>query len=291
MESKYYEHVEKFKIMKSKGINYYSHFHEQVEVVYCLQETIHATIDGKDYEIRSGDLVMVFPNQPHSYVNTKMEEPKKAIVLVFYPKDIEDYYYELTSMVPETPVIRKEELPAAMRELMIQFAEVCQEPVDIRRLRAYTTVVIGHLLDSARLHCLKEERDVDASQRILSYINENYKKQLTITEVSKALGVSTTVISSMFSQKMNTSFVMYINSLRVRWAKKLLRSTDSGMKEIAVSSGFKSQRSFYRLFQDSCGMTPGEYRRKDREEKRRKYGADWTLKNSLNFKNTLFYKE
>lgn len=277
MENTYNEHKEKFKIFKSKGINYYPHFHAQVEVVYCLQETINATIDGQDYELFPGDLAIVFPNQQHSYINTKMEKPEKAIVLVFSPTDIEEYFFELTSMVPETPVLRKEEMPKFMPELMESFCEVCQEPVDIRRLKSYTAVLIGHLLDCVKMHSLEEVRDIDVSKKVLSYLNKNYTRQLTITEVSKALGISTTVISNVFTKKMNTTFVMYINSLRVNRAKKLLRSTDSGMKEIAVSSGFKSQRSFYRLFQDSCGLTPGEYRRRDREEKRKKYGADWTL--------------
>lgn len=277
MEAKYYEHVEKFRIIKSKGINYYAHFHEQMEVVYCLNETIHATVEGKDYELFPGDLIMVFPSQRHCYVNSKMEKPEKAIVLVFNPIEIEEYAYELTSMVPETPVLRKEQLPELFPSLLESFYRDCQEPVDMRRLKAYTAVVVSILLECSSMKSVEQVNDSDMTQRILAYLNENYKKSLTIQDVSKALGISSTAISGIFIKRMDTTFIMYVNSIRVRRAKKLLRSTNQGMKEIAVQSGFKSQRTFFRIFQEICEMTPGEYRKRNREEMKRKYGENWKL--------------
>lgn len=53
----------------------------------------------------------------------------------------------------------------------------------------------------------------------------------------------------------------YINGLRLEYASRLLRKDrDIPIKAVAIDSGFKNLRTFYRLFARKYGMTPTQYK-------------------------------
>ena len=56
------------------------------------------------------------------------------------------------------------------------------------------------------------------------------------------------------------SIVDYINSMRIREARELLKKRELSVKNIAVSLGYNNDQSFERYFKKIVGMTPGEFR-------------------------------
>ena len=68
----------------------------------------------------------------------------------------------------------------------------------------------------------------------------------------------------------NSSYQMLLDEVRFERARALLIDTNLSLKDIAYNIGFSDERSFYRSFKAWAGMSPGEYRRKDREECREK---------------------
>lgn len=109
-------------------------------------------------------------------------------------------------------------------------------------------------------------------QRLLLELNdllskkEIYKKpDIRITDISKKLNTNRTYISRVVNEELNTSFSDLINKHRVEHAKKLLREKDCkamGLSQIGELSGFKSDSSFYRIFKEKEGVSPGDFRKK-----------------------------
>ena len=58
----------------------------------------------------------------------------------------------------------------------------------------------------------------------------------------------------------------YIIQQRLNAACRLLESTDSGVSDIALSTGFCDQSHFTKMFKRERGITPGEYRRRHRSQ-------------------------
>lgn len=54
-----------------------------------------------------------------------------------------------------------------------------------------------------------------------------------------------------------------VDTLRVDKAKKLLNHTEKNMNCIIDECGFGSENTFYRIFRQSTGMTPGSTGRRD----------------------------
>lgn len=89
--------------------------------------------------------------------------------------------------------------------------------------------------------------------------------ELRITDVALLLGSNRTYISRIVNEEFNTNFCDLVNSYRVDYAEKKLVAPDTkdlSLSAIAEQSGFLSESSFYRVFKDKKGISPGTFRSK-----------------------------
>ena len=100
-----------------------------------------------------------------------------------------------------------------------------------------------------------------ALQRVTNYIDEHYIDGLSLDEVASATGISRYYVSHLFKELMDTTFVGYVNDLRLNRAAMLLMTSDSPIIEIAALSGFNNLSNFNRAFKLHFGKTPSAYRK------------------------------
>lgn len=100
-----------------------------------------------------------------------------------------------------------------------------------------------------------------ALQRVTNYIDEHYIDGLSLDEVAAATGISRYYVSHLFKELMDTTFVGYVNKLRLNRAAMLLMTSDSPIIEIAALSGFNNLSNFNRAFKLHFGKTPSAYRK------------------------------
>jgi AraC-like DNA-binding protein len=95
------------------------------------------------------------------------------------------------------------------------------------------------------------------------YLND----QLTLPELADSINVPPYLLSRYVNKVFKKNFVTYINDLRLEAVKEKLK--DPQMKnrsilEIAFQSGFRTKSAFNSYFKKSQGMTPTEFRRKEK---------------------------
>ncbi|MBO9607210.1 MAG: AraC family transcriptional regulator [Paenibacillaceae bacterium] len=95
---------------------------------------------------------------------------------------------------------------------------------------------------------------------ILSYIHVHYQQTIGLQQLARQFRVSVPFISRGFRQHKGTSYLGYVHELRMKHAASLLISTNMAIADIAVEVGFDSFRSFSRVFRDTFGRTPSEFR-------------------------------
>ena len=267
MKSIYLKEPEPYRIIKLHNVHFYAHFHEQAELVYCIEGTIHVTIEGLQYDLSEGEGAMIFPNQHHWYQHDREEPDSLCYILIVGPFLLDEYFQELTSMIPDDPILKKERMPSFLSELFEIFYQIWEKENDERMFKAYATVITGHVLSCMNLTQQKTSYGMNLTQTVLAYVDQHFKEHISLSSMSKQLGISKSALSHVFSEKFQTSFMSYVNKRRIFYAQKLLKSTEYTMKETAGICGFGSQRTFYRVFQEICGMTPGIYRKNIREKK------------------------
>lgn len=89
--------------------------------------------------------------------------------------------------------------------------------------------------------------------------------ELTCGDLAKAVGTNRTYMSLWFREH-GTTFNDYINTLRLRYADHLMRTTDDNILTIASKSGFNHPNSFRNVFKEYFGSTPKEYRKQLKEK-------------------------
>jgi AraC-like DNA-binding protein len=96
--------------------------------------------------------------------------------------------------------------------------------------------------------------------RICSYINENYNRQISLSELAKKVAISSSTLSHFFKKHTRRNLIDYINDIRIGHATKMLLDTTYSVGEISCACGFNNLSYFNRTFKRAKGITPGEYR-------------------------------
>lgn len=102
-------------------------------------------------------------------------------------------------------------------------------------------------------------------QQAVSYINEHFQEQLTLTELAGHFSFTPNYLGMLFKKQMNCSFHEYLNTLRLKHACSLLTLSDMSVKEISFSSGYSSVEYFMYAFKKMMMTTPNEYRKEHRK--------------------------
>lgn len=87
---------------------------------------------------------------------------------------------------------------------------------------------------------------------------------LSLPELAKAVSVLPNYVSQTLNGKLHVTFFDYINSWRIRDACPLVLKSNQPIADIAHQSGFNSRSSFYKAFKLHTGLTPTEYRKRNR---------------------------
>ncbi len=88
------------------------------------------------------------------------------------------------------------------------------------------------------------------------YTNE----KLTRDDLAKVLNINHTYFTKMLSETTGKNFYEYINTLRMQYAEELLRQADFPLDQIPLEIGYTHKSTYYRIFRDTHGCTPLEWR-------------------------------
>ncbi|MBM7568524.1 response regulator transcription factor [Paenibacillus sacheonensis] len=94
----------------------------------------------------------------------------------------------------------------------------------------------------------------------LLVIEQNFAT-IDLVETARRVNLSPSWFASLFRCETGDSFHGYVTATRLREAKKLLRTTDYKVYEVAEHVGIPNYRYFSRLFAEHTGVTPLVYRK------------------------------
>lgn len=98
-------------------------------------------------------------------------------------------------------------------------------------------------------------------KQTLSIFSERFASGLTLNQLAVALHVTPEYLGTRFHKEMGVTFSTYSKNFRIEKAKQLLISTQAKMNEIAITVGYNDPKYFSRVFKESTGQLPQEYRK------------------------------
>ena len=96
---------------------------------------------------------------------------------------------------------------------------------------------------------------------IIRYLQEHLAEEISLNILADAFHLSAQYISQLFKNEIGVNFLVYLTSIRMERAKKLLISTSLSIGEISEKCGYGDYRVFTKAFKKAEGSTPSQYRR------------------------------
>lgn len=103
--------------------------------------------------------------------------------------------------------------------------------------------------------------------KIMSYIAQNYMKDISLTVMAEDFGLSSSYFSRCFKEVMGKNYSEMISSYRLEKAKGLIDNEEEiKMFQVAELVGFASYKAFQEAFKKYTGMSPESYRKEQKGE-------------------------
>lgn len=273
------------------GDSYPAHGHEFFEFFLMTEGRLFHSIDGKEQILEKGDIVLLSPSHEHSF-HRLPDESASSLQSIFMPSFLgvdlkflrkEKSFTELIFMLPfyedGCTVFRlsgkaRLKVQTLLEELLGEYTE---------RPRGFETAIKVKLTDLLITVARAYEHEYEKHPRkqtslsgtaeailgSLAYIEEHVTEDLELETVARlTAGVTKEYFSKIFHNITGTTFTKYIAGLRIDKAKELLKKTDAKTIAVCFDSGFNDLSHFNRTFKKLAGMTPSEYRRQRREDRK-----------------------
>lgn len=248
----YQNRKEYFSVKITNDNNSLAHMHRQVELFYLLDGAIEMRINGEQRLLEKGMTSIAFPNVMHE---THTPKSSSAIMIIFNEDFLPDYITEFTTQSPKTPFISSLCDAKRLDTLMHEFLVCQQKNTDIRQLKGYLYIILSMILSELTL--IKQEKiPTDICQSISSYMNLHFTEDISLGSLAAALGYSKYHISHIFNERFGCSYNDYLKRLRAEHAMGLLTHSNMTVTDVCFASGFNSQRTFYRAFNEVYGVAP-----------------------------------
>lgn len=262
-------YVSKLKMLKD-GVY---HDHDYMEISYILSGKGQYMIEGTVYDVVSGDLVLCNPGVKHQHIVTNTKEPTIEFIAGF-----NDFHFK--NMPPNSITLKDNGyILHTQAELKQEISKHCYAMIaenESGQIGKYF-MLKSHLMQMLLL-VLRELNFVEkpkhlgcnfesysksyAVNRIITYLNENYERKISLDQIAHNMYLSPVYISKIFKEETGESPINYLIKIRLEKAKDILqKDTEGSIKNIANSVGYDDVYHFSKLFKKYYGISPLYYRK------------------------------
>lgn len=257
------------------------HHHPEVEVAWVLKGRGTRYVGDAIRPFADGDLVLLGPDLPHTWVTDPADGPVASKVIQFLPT-------VFGGLLEEAPELRpiKQLLVRSRRGLQLRGAtrdEVERLFLRIIENRSHTwrqvvdlVTLLGTILESQEVEelasAVPETARQDATDpkidEVLAVLQGPPDQIPSQAEVAARLRFSPASFSRFFKSRVGRTYVALAGEVRLLHACRELIETDRPIIDIALRAGFENLSNFNRRFRAFKGMTPREFRAQARQSER-----------------------
>ncbi len=231
-------------------------FHSTLEFFFLQEGKADVWINDQHASLKAGELAIALSYDSHAYQGT---EDAKCSYLFIPTHLCGEFFSRIDNRRPKTPFIRDR----AVFDQLTGYSEAIEQAPNQLMANGYISFILGTVLEQLEW----EERQEGAQpedNRALFYLNEHFRKPLTLQNVAEALGYNPSYLSRYFKAHFHIGFNQYLTMLRLREAVLLMKDKKNTIDFCALESGFNSTRTFYRAFEREFHCSPGEYLRQQK---------------------------
>lgn len=148
--------------------------------------------------------------------------------------------------------------PVHLDKVSSEFAHRIEAMRSIANAKEFMTEVIQAYCRLVKRHSMKNFSPL--VQKTMILVENDLTGDLSLQNLANKNNVSAGYLSGVFKKETGTTITKYVNSRRIALAKHLLKTSHLQIQTIAQHCGILDFHYFCRLFKNSVGKTPTEYR-------------------------------
>ena len=268
-----------------KVSTYHYNWHSGVEVLILLKGRIDMSCNSEVFTMEPLDTIIISPQVGHATL--ALEEDTTALVIhiskaffQYFDPNFGMYQFVLRS----DKTNRDNEFFTSLRHraaqmmlLMVNSESTdCQLCLESHYL-AMTSDIYREIdeVKTIPVHTKPADMTVATFDKMIAYIDENYKQKIELDDLAKIGGYNVNYTSQFFKRQLGVSFLEYVLRLRLREATVRLVNSNDGVGHIASCCGFADIKAFNVAFKKHFHTTPSEYRKQAKEMGRKTKLHDW----------------
>ena len=234
---------------------------------YVVSGSVTVSFDNETtFTINAGQGFLVFPNDKASFCMSK-NSPSSVLWLGFKGAAAEKLVNE-AGITPSRFIIDYSFRDEAYR-IMNAFIYYSHAADTLSVLRShvlfYNMIVLWakeNTLESNEKEIKRISGKIQKKyvEKAVNYIEENYYRNIKVSDVAKYAGIDVSYFSRIFKQAFQINVIEYIQEFRLESAKKMLLNTTKSVKEVADENGFKNVSYFVKCFKKRYGCTPNTFK-------------------------------
>jgi len=221
-----------------------THLHGFFELHCCTGGQLRITVSGREYVLKAGEAVLVFPYQSHSFPKRE----GKGFFFTFAPELIGTFAAQFANF-----------LPTQNRFAFSYDFETISEESDVYAIKAFL-----YAMCSCASRLSFEPVPVEGRillEKILLLTEEHFaESDYSMEKLAELVDYDYSYVSKYFLEKTGMRYSFYLNQRRVAYGAWLLRTGRlENIADVAFACGYSSVRSFNRNFKRIENCTPQAY--------------------------------
>ena len=256
------------------------HSHNYVEMMYVCHGSVTHVIDGQNYVLNEGELLIMNRHIMHSIPASKSEDA--AVNFIISPDLLSSSHRLRDNRMLQDLVLADKEEKASPRFLIYSSAKytVIQNLLEnlisdtvfdsASQSVIYNSIIKDtlfllfkyfELYPDTLLHSSSGQTDeAPIKSKIGAYVQNNFKGA-SLSELSEMLGMSQPYVSKKVKELFSVSFTDLVKERRFSEAEQLLLNSDIPISDIAEAVGYENNSFFHRLFREQYGTSPAKWRK------------------------------
>lgn len=246
-----------------------THYHNHYEIFVITEGKIYHTLNGRRVELSQGNMVLVHPEDRHSFepangynaqhINLAITENKLRAICAMVP-DLQRFIDESMYF---TTILTESELAYYVNNA--QQINLVREQDEPAYEHSATVITLGMIAEAL---VTMYKRSLAISPQYPEWFNELLQKlhspeALTckISDVYAMSNYSPPMLLKYFKEYTGETIVSYFTKIKMNFACNMLRSTNFTVLEIANRLAYDSISHFNKIFKEYTGKTPMQYKK------------------------------
>jgi AraC family transcriptional regulator of arabinose operon len=251
----YSYHTKKFHFSRQEGLSYYL-FRLQTEGLSS------ALVEGNMSLIESGDLLLYQPGEAYELL-INGESISSGDYYLFCKGDWVDTWWQRSKKPTKVRIPLHEGMLTIWRQLNIELAKHNQKNKEMLDyyLRILCLQIDRHIMEQTS-HPIGTNSYL--AYRMKHYIEAHSTAKVTLEQVARHVGLSVSRAVHLYKAVFDQSIMQHTIEVRLALAKERILYSSFTLEQIADSCGYASYSYFHRMFRAHFGMSPKDYRLRER---------------------------